>query len=117
MAPRRSSSYRPAECVLEDRTVPTAFRVFTGGAATHLLVIAPAQVQAGQSFTVEVEAVDAGNRVSAGFTGAVQIDLGTADAGAPLPSYTFTTADGGVHFFQVTLTHAGSQTIGARDTA
>ena len=87
------------------------FRVLTGGAATHLLVIAPKQVTAGQAFTVEVEALDSANRVSAGFTGPVQLSLGTADSGATLPGYTFTTADHGVHFFQVTLTLAGSQTI------
>lgn len=117
MSPRRNKNFRPAVCLLEDRTVPSGFRTFTGGAATHLIVIAPAQVQAGQSFMVEVEAADASNRVSTGFAGPVQIVLGTADAGATLPSYTFTTADGGVHFFQVTLTMAGNQTIGARDTA
>jgi hypothetical protein len=117
MSTRRNSSYRPAVCLLEDRTVPTVFRPFTGGPATHLIVIAPQPVQAGQSFMVEVEAADAGNRVSTGFTGPVQIVLGTADASATLPAYTFTKADGGVHFFQVTLTLAGSQSIGARDTA
>jgi hypothetical protein len=113
----RSRSFRPAVCLLEDRTLPSGFRVFAGGPATHLIVTAPAQVQAGQSFMVEVEAADAGNRVSPSFTGPVQLSLGSADAGATLPSYTFTTADGGIHFFQVTLTVAGSQTIGARDTA
>ncbi len=117
MSPRRKWSYRPAVCVLEDRTVPSSFRTFPAGPATHLVVIAPAQVQADQSFTVEVEAEDASNRVATTFTGPVQLVLGTADAGATLPSYTFTMADGGVHLFQVTLTLAGSQTIGARDTA
>jgi hypothetical protein len=117
MFPRRNRSFQPAVCVLEDRTCPSTFRTIPAGPATHLVVIAPSQVQAGQSFTVEVEAEAASNGIATGFTGPVQLSLGTADAGATLPGYTFTTADKGVHFFQVTLTLAGSQTIGARDTA
>jgi hypothetical protein len=106
-------NYQPNLCLLEDRTLPSGFRVFTGGPAAHLMVIAPQQVQAGQTFTIKVEAVDAANRVSGGFTGPVQLSLGNA----VLASYTYTKADAGIHLFQIALPSVGSQSIGALDTA
>ncbi len=111
MARPGNRSFQPSVTLLEDRTCPSGFRAVTAGPATHLMVIAPKEVTAGQAFTIEVEALDSANRVSAGFTGPVQLSLGTADPGATLPGYTFTTADHGVHFFQVTLTLAGTQKI------
>jgi hypothetical protein len=90
----------------------------TAGPATHLRVIVPENVPSGQTFNVLVEAEDASNRLAAGYTGTVQLSLGTADAGATLPAaYTFTAGDHGEHLFQVTLSATGSQTIKATDTA
>jgi hypothetical protein len=134
---RPGQAFRPAVHILEDRTVPSGFRGFggfgfggpggfffgspsfpTSGPATHLQVIAPENVQAGQSFDVVVEALDASNHLATGYTGTVQFSLGTADSGATLPgSYTFTAADHGIHVFDVTLSATGSQTITATDTA
>jgi hypothetical protein len=125
---RRSSSpspvFRPTIFLLEDRTVPSTFgRGFfqpsfqTSGPATHLEVIAPENVQSGQTFDVLVEAEDASNQRATGYTGTVHFTLGTADSGATLPvDYTFTARDHGAHLFQVTLTATGSQTITATDT-
>jgi serpin B len=80
-------------------------------------VIVPASVQASVPFSVLVEAETASNHVATGYTGRVQISLGTADAGALLPAdYTFVPSDHGEHRFQVTLSALGSQTIVATDT-
>jgi hypothetical protein len=115
-------SYRPAVLALEDRTLPSGLGGLLGlsssaGPATHLQVVAPENVQSGQPFSVLVEAEDASNHLATGYTGTVQLSLGTADAGATLPaSYTFTARDHGAHLFQLTLAATGSQTITATDT-
>jgi hypothetical protein len=126
---RSPRAFRPAVLALEDRTVPSGLGLLhpggfgalfsppsSSGPATHLQVIVPENVQSGQSFNVLVEAEDAGNRLATGYTGTVQLSLGTADAGATLPAaFTFTAADHGAHLFQVTLAATGSQTITATD--
>jgi hypothetical protein len=124
--PRPTRSFRPTVQLLEDRTVPNAtFEKFhliapppaASDPATHLMVFTPANVQAGQEFDVVVAAEDASNHVARGYTGTVQLSLGTADAGAKVPaSYTFTARDHGVHEFDVTLAATGSQTVTATDT-
>lgn len=113
MARTGNRNFKPSVCLLEDRTLPSGFRVITGPAAANLMVLAPQQVQAGQNFNVEVEAVTKGGLRSTGFSGPVELTLG----GSVLATYTFSAADHGVHVFQVKLTTAGSQTIGALDTA
>jgi len=86
-------------------------------AATHLEVIVPHDVEAGQSFDVLVLALDASNQLATGFTGKITFALGTADAAATLPAdYTFTVGDHGIHLFHVTLSAVGSQTILVTDT-
>jgi hypothetical protein len=134
---RKAGTYRPAFCQLEDRTLPSGFGLAslisslhlggfprlggpgnTSGPATHLEVIVPPNVQSGQAFQVEVEALDASNHVASSYTGTVQLSLGTADTGATLPAnYAFSAKDHGVHQFTVTLAATGSQTINAGDTA
>jgi hypothetical protein len=80
--------------------------------ATHFGVLLPQNVQAGQPFTVVVEAQDVNNHLASGFTGTITLALGTADSGASLPaSYTFTARDHGIHAFRVTLAATGKQTV------
>jgi hypothetical protein len=82
--------------------------------ATHFSVLLPQNVQSGQPFMVVVEALDANNHLASGFTGTINLTLGTSDSGASLPaSYTFTARDHGIHAFQVTLTALGKQTVTA----
>jgi hypothetical protein len=128
---RPARAFRPTVLALEDRIVPSGFGLLHEGSfgqlfpsfssppgpATHLEVIVPSSVPSGQTFNVLVEAEDASNRLASGYTGTVQLSLGTADAGATLPAaYTFTAADHGRHLFQVTLAATGSQTVTATDT-
>src|SRR5262249_5416644 len=80
--------------------------------ATHFGVLLPQNVQAGQPFTMVVEALDANNHLVSGFTGTINLALSTQDSNASLPaSYTFTARDHGIHAVQVTLAALGKQTI------
>jgi biotin carboxyl carrier protein len=113
-------SFKPSFCVLEDRITPSKFGWTppTPGPATHLIVEAPHSVKVGQPFTIEVEALDANNRLATGYTGTIAFTLGTADAGSVLPAnFTFTASDHGFEAFNVTLTTAQKETITATDTA
>src|ERR1700686_2500195 len=121
--PRKKSpvTFKPSLCVLEDRTVPSGFwswwQAPTPGPATHLVVEAPHNVKAGQSFGIEVLAEDANNHIATGYTGAIKFTLGTADANATLPAnFTFTSSDYGVEWFSITLEATGNQIITATDT-
>jgi hypothetical protein len=105
------------------------------GPATHLHVIVPEQVQAGQNFAVIVQALDAANHIAAGFMDPVQLTSSdpTATGSAlitptatgtpglnltPFPlNYTFTKYDQGVHVFIGNLTKPGKQTITATDAS
>jgi hypothetical protein len=83
--------------------------------ATHLLVIAPAGVLAGTAFPVEVVALDASDHLAYNYTGTVEIT--SSDGAATLPAnYTFTAANHGLAFVEVTLNTQASQTITATDT-
>jgi hypothetical protein len=116
-APRPTSTYRPAVCLLEDRTVPVVLRqppVPVPPPATHLQVIVPQDVEAGKAFSVIVEALDAHNHLVTGFKGTVQITLAADDAGAKFPaSFAFSAHDQGKHTIQVSLAATGAQTVKA----
>jgi hypothetical protein len=128
---RPSRTFRPALLPLEDRTVPSGTAGFVGqlipGPATHLQVIVPQNVQAGQTFEVKVEALDASNHIATGFADPVSLSsgdvtaTGTATKGSALTalplSYTFQAGDHGIHTFQVKLTAPGAESIKAADTA
>jgi hypothetical protein len=124
-AARPARTFRPAVLPLEDRTVPAVHAV--AGPATHLQVIVPQNVQAGQTFEVKVEALDASNRIATSFADPISLGsgdstaTGTATEGSALTklplSYTFQASDHGVHEFQVQLTTTGAETIKATDTA
>jgi hypothetical protein len=73
---------------------------------------APASTTAGNAFSITVTALDASGQVNPTFTGT--ITFASTDPLASLPAtYTFTSADQGVHTFIVTLKSAGVQSIGA----
>jgi len=116
-ATRPTTTYRPAVCLLEGRTVPVAIRqpaVPVPLPATHLLVIVPQDVEAGKAFSVIVEALDAHHHLVTGFKGTVQITLAAVDAGAMFPaSFAFSGHDQGKHTIQVTLAAIGPQTVKA----
>lgn len=64
------------------------------------------------AFTVRV--VDTIGQTATGFTGTVFFSSSDKQAGLPA-SYTFTSADAGVHLFTATLKTAGNQSISVRD--
>src|SRR5579871_6679829 len=71
--------------------------------ATHLAVSVPSNVIAGVPFLVTVEAEDAQGNIDSGFQG--HVEIGSSEPNAAIdPSYTFTSADGGVHSFLLTMT-------------
>ena len=116
-AERIHATYHPEICVLEDRVVPTLLRSFgptapPANVPTHLLVIAPADVQAGTPTNVVVEALNSQNHLATGYRGNVQIALGSADPGAVAPAgFTFSAGDKGKHTIQVTFETSGPQTV------
>jgi hypothetical protein len=71
---------------------------------------APAEVVAGEPFTITVTALDGQGNTASTFTG--QIRFSSSDEGAMLPAnYTFISSDGGVATFTVTLQTAGAQLL------
>jgi streptogramin lyase len=86
------------------------------GAATHLLLSAPATATAGVAFTVTVTAQDAYGNTATGYRGTVHFT--STDPAATLPKdYTFAATSAGKHSFSVTLRTTGKQTIDVADLA
>jgi hypothetical protein len=84
--------------------------------ATHFSVSLSANPDtAGTAFVATVTTLDANGNVVPSYTGTVQL-TSTDPLASSLGSYTFTTADKGVHAFTVTLKTAGSETINAADS-
>ncbi len=86
------------------------------GAATTLVVSAPASVSAGSAFSATVTAVDAYGNTATGYTGT--IGFASSDGAAVKPAnYTFVGSDNGAHAFTngFTLQNAGTQSISATD--
>jgi hypothetical protein len=89
----------------------------TPAAASHFVVTAsPGSVAAGSTVTVQVTALDPYNNVATGYAGTVHFTSTDHQAGLP-GSYTFTSADAGVHRFGVTLKTAGSQSVTVTDAS
>jgi plastocyanin len=83
--------------------------------AASLQLAGPDATAVGQPFPLTVTVLDKfGNQVP-GYTGTIHFS--STDAAAVLPpDYTFTSADGGTHIFQVTLNTPGVQSVTATDT-
>jgi hypothetical protein len=77
----------------------------------------PGAMTAGTPAQLTITVYDSdGSTVDTGFTGTIRFS--SSDTRAPLPgSYTFTTADKGVHTFTVTLKTAGTQSISVTDVS
>jgi probable HAF family extracellular repeat protein len=82
------------------------------GAATHLVVTAPASADSGVPTTVTVTAFDANNDEATGYTGTVAIT--SSDPYAELPANATLTSGSGT--FSVDFNSGGSETVTATDT-
>jgi hypothetical protein len=90
--------------------------VLAAPVASNLVVRIPSNTFAGLATNVTVSAVDASGRAVPGYTGTVT--LTSSDPKAVLPaSYTFTSADQGVHVFLVTFNTTGADKVTATDKA
>ena len=85
-------------------------------AASSFAATFPRTATAGVGQSVTVTAMDAFGNVSTGYTGTVTFSSSDVQAGLPA-NYLFTTKDGGVHSFSVTLRTPGSQSLTVADTA
>ncbi len=75
----------------------------------------PSPATAGTAYSFTVSALDSSGNPETGYTGTVSFS--SSDPKAALPaSYTFTSADAGIHTFFATLRTAGSESITAKDT-
>jgi predicted outer membrane repeat protein len=87
---------------------------FEPSAAVSIQLIAPAEVLAGQPFTVTVVALDAWGNVASLYDGTVHFT--STDCAATLPpDHAFTGADGGRYSVEVTLPTAGVQQLQVTD--
>jgi len=79
---------------------------------THFSVLAPAYVNAGTAFQLDVSALDAWNNVASAYSGMVHFSSSDGDAALPADSG----FAGGTGVFSVTLNTLGAQTVTATDT-
>src|SRR5262249_7012581 len=86
----------------------------TPAAASTFGLGGPYQPSSGDTGIISVAAVDAYGNVATDYTGTVH--LSSSDAATLPADYTFTAADGGLHYFPVILRTAGAQTVTATDT-
>lgn len=85
-------------------------------AAASLGLSAAGPATAGSPFSATVTATDAYGNLATGYTGTVTFSTNDQGTGTALPAtYTFVNGDAGSHAFQVTLTQAGSRTLGVTD--
>ena len=87
---------------------------FEPSAAVAIELIAPAEVRAGQPFTVTVVALDAWGHVASLYAGTVHFTSTDDDATLP-PDHTFTATDGGRYGATVTLRRHGSRQLRVTD--
>jgi hypothetical protein len=99
----------------ENLLVPPDIGAVSFDQALHLMILAPDQVAAGESFNVTVIALDNwGNRA---YTYQGLIHFSSSDAAARLPAdYRFRPDDWGAQSFTVTLNSVGSQSIQVVDS-
>jgi hypothetical protein len=88
--------------------------VLVTGQVTKLNVDAPTNVNAGDTFTITVSAIDSVGVAAKAYSSTVHFT--STDALAGLPSdYTFTPEDAGSHQFTVTLKTSGTRFVGVKE--
>lgn len=100
--------------------ISAAFTVQPGAPASLAIVTSPSSATAGTAFDIQVAARDSFGNTAPGYTGTVHFTSNDSQvsSGSGLPGdYTFTSADGGLKTFSVTLKTAGSRTVTVTDTA
>jgi hypothetical protein len=88
-------------------------------AASQFQITAPASAPSGSPFDITVTALDPYGNTDTNYVGTATFTSSDGDPGVVLPpDYTFTAADGGVHYFPggVTLITQGNQVVTATDT-
>jgi hypothetical protein len=87
----------------------------TPAAVSTFVILGPIETASGATNNFLVAAEDSYGNIATSYTGTVHFT--SSDATAALPTnYTFTTADGGVHSFDVTLKAVGPQILIVTDT-
>jgi hypothetical protein len=87
----------------------------SAGSTAQFKLTGPASSVAGNAFNITVAAVDAFNNPTPAFRDSVEFTSTDFEAVLP-PEYTFTVDDQGTHTFtNLTLTHAGTQTVTVQD--
>jgi hypothetical protein len=95
---------------------PTDIGAFEAGLATQFRLVGPANVTAGQPFSLTVVSLDRWGNVASTYTGTVHFS--STDLFAQLPDDTaFSGDDAGTHIFTVELLTPGQQDIEVVDTA
>jgi hypothetical protein len=105
-APITSITLRNGEgaILIKDSAVAASFKISTSTSSTT----------AGSTMKVTVTAVDSSGQTVPGYVGTVHFT--STDGAAILPAdYTFTTADNGIHTFNITFKTAGTQTLTITD--
>ena len=91
---------------------PATAIVNVTGQVARLAISAPAATTAGDTFNVNVAAIDTTGEVATGYSTTVHFASNDTLGGLPA-DYTFTPADAGTHVFAVTLKSSGSRFISA----
>ena len=104
-----------------DQAFPTAQATITGfevvnAAAATIKLALPANIVAGQGFSVRATAIDAFGNKAKNYFGRVSFATSALNASLP-PNYTFDSSDLGIHDFFVWLNTAGSQSLTIVDTS
>ncbi len=84
------------------------------GQVTQLRMTSPANVKAGEAFSLTVSAVDNTGATAPGYTSRVHFTSSDVLAGLPA-DYTFDASDAGTHTFNVTLRTSGARFVGATE--
>ena len=109
-----SQSITATDLATTSLTATQAGIVVNPAAASQLQITAPATVAPRATFALIVRALDPYNNVATGYRRTLHFTVSDPRA-MPLPDYTFTAADAGVHQFLTGLVTVGTQAIAVQD--